>query len=513
MTDTLTLAANDTLYQLIQSLSKSQKRYFKLYCGDKEKESNYLKIFETYDKLKEFDEKKILKKLKGEKFVKHLASEKNYLYELILKAMRAYSAEKSVDAQLRMQLMDIEFLYQHRLIKQCVKRLQKTMKQAVVSERFNVQLELLNWEVKLQPLILKKGRFREHDEYLQRRVELLAKMEQLQRLDSFSSKLQSCVIKTHDSRDKEILDLAKRTFEELEASGVSINMSWRMKNRYLVACIYYSMINQQRQKAYQYNLELLNHYDEQPIFKKIQLKEYKGTIHNILVMGRMLKDYSLQDHYITIYNELPSYSQTDLIDDFRNVTASTFLYYLGTCKWKELEELVPKIEASLQSLRTLQQRTRQTISYNLAAYYFVSRNWEKCQELITRIIELNTEERIDIKRSTRWMEVMCYVETTSDETAHYILQSNYRFIRSKELHQEFDSMIYQFFRKLLQMPKAERKTWTAKNLEVFSEYLKTQNRISGATELLIWMRSRVEGLSMREIHEENSLKNVPQKGS
>ena len=62
----------DDLFQLIKSLSKSEKGYFKKfsYLYTIEGEKNYIKLFDAIEKQKEYDEKKLLKIFNEEEFIK-----------------------------------------------------------------------------------------------------------------------------------------------------------------------------------------------------------------------------------------------------------------------------------------------------------------------------------------------------------------------------------------------------------------------------------------------------------
>lgn len=83
---------NDSLFDLIKSLNKNEKGYFKknsrLYSTTKE--NNYLVLFDVIDKMEVYDEKELKLRLKGEKWIKHLPSLKSYLFTQILKNLEAY---------------------------------------------------------------------------------------------------------------------------------------------------------------------------------------------------------------------------------------------------------------------------------------------------------------------------------------------------------------------------------------------------------------------------------------
>ena len=105
------------LFNLIQSLSKSEKRFFKLSSSLQEGEKNYLKLFETIEKQQQYNEAEIKKKYENEKFIQHLPSEKNHLYKLILKSLRGYHSDNSINSILKQELKNIEILYNKALYK------------------------------------------------------------------------------------------------------------------------------------------------------------------------------------------------------------------------------------------------------------------------------------------------------------------------------------------------------------------------------------------------------------
>ena len=74
------------LFDLVKSLTKSEKRFFKLSSSLQTGEKNYLKIFDAIDKQGAYDEAALKEYFSDETFVKHFPSEKNHLYKLILKS-------------------------------------------------------------------------------------------------------------------------------------------------------------------------------------------------------------------------------------------------------------------------------------------------------------------------------------------------------------------------------------------------------------------------------------------
>ena len=143
------MSKKDHLYELIQSLDKSEKRYFKIYFTNEAKEQKYLKLYDAIEKAKEYDEKKIKLQLKDAYIQKHFAETKYYLYQLILKVLKHYRTENSVDNLLLEKIQNIEVLIQKALWEQAISELQKAKKMAYDYERFEFLILLFSYQNKI----------------------------------------------------------------------------------------------------------------------------------------------------------------------------------------------------------------------------------------------------------------------------------------------------------------------------------------------------------------------------
>ena len=134
------------LFKLTKSLTKSEKRFFKLLSSLQSGEKNYIKLFDAIEKQSSYDEEAIKKQFKNETFIKHLPSEKNHLYKLILKSLRSFYSENSISAILAEHIQSIEILYNKALYMECAKLVKKGKKLAEAHERFYYLFELIKWE-------------------------------------------------------------------------------------------------------------------------------------------------------------------------------------------------------------------------------------------------------------------------------------------------------------------------------------------------------------------------------
>lgn len=163
----------------MKSMSKSERRFFTLQArGDESK--NYLKLFHAIDKLDEYDEEKLVKKLSGEKLLAHLHSEKQYLYETILRALRSYHKDESPEAQARSLLSDSEILFRRGLYSSCEKRIQLCLRLCEKHELLAVQMNALELQRRLLGMTIGTHDYETRDaEVLEKKQEVALKLQEI----------------------------------------------------------------------------------------------------------------------------------------------------------------------------------------------------------------------------------------------------------------------------------------------------------------------------------------------
>ena len=134
------------LFDLVHSLTKSEKRFFKLQSSLQAGEKNYVRIFDLLEKMDHYDEEFVKESFKGELFLKHLPSEKNHLFKLILKALRSYHGEASVRSVLKQALKNVDILHKKGLFEECKKELKRAKKLAMSYEFFYYLFEIISWQ-------------------------------------------------------------------------------------------------------------------------------------------------------------------------------------------------------------------------------------------------------------------------------------------------------------------------------------------------------------------------------
>src|SRR6185437_1247901 len=141
------------LFDLIKSLDKNEKRYFKVMFAGSEtgEDRKMLLLFDHINKQEEFDEDSILKKEPSIKPTQ-LSNLKAYLYEKIMQSIRQYNASRMYDIKIREQIDFAQLLVERRLYSLGNGCLKKAKKMAKQNSNLELQLEIIKLEKDLLTL-------------------------------------------------------------------------------------------------------------------------------------------------------------------------------------------------------------------------------------------------------------------------------------------------------------------------------------------------------------------------
>lgn len=137
------MKGKNKLFELIRSMRKAEKVYFKRYTSMhvKGRQNNYTGLFDAFARLEEYDEKKIRKTLRNNPALKFFSSSQNYLYRLILKSLRAYHSGESAFTKTTELVLDFYILRDLGLIEQSHNTLENIKKLALETEDLPLMLK------------------------------------------------------------------------------------------------------------------------------------------------------------------------------------------------------------------------------------------------------------------------------------------------------------------------------------------------------------------------------------
>ena len=136
------------LFDLIRSMTAAEKRYFSLEVNTKnsDKDVDYYSLFELVDKMKVYDEKKLIEDLSENQKGNHLAFKKIHLHKLILESLNRYHRNSGPEEEALQLLQNLKILYDRGLFWQSEKLIKRIEKLCQEFDLKEYQIVLLKWK-------------------------------------------------------------------------------------------------------------------------------------------------------------------------------------------------------------------------------------------------------------------------------------------------------------------------------------------------------------------------------
>lgn len=255
------------LFDLIKSLNKSEKRYFKIFSSRHTigKENNYILLFDTIESMDVYDEDVIFKKFEGEAFLNKFSITKGRLYDNVLRSLDSYHSQSSIESQIFRLIHSADILYKKSLYDQCLKLLRSASKLAKKHDRFTLLLEI---HLKKKKLVENRGymniKEQEIDQFWNEEQHEIGRIKQYFNLWHVKSKLFYQLNKNGKARNEEELNIYKNHIDLIK--DIDIEHAY-FDTKYLYNHIYsaYHFSVGDLEKSYQYlkaNIDLYQGHKE-----------------------------------------------------------------------------------------------------------------------------------------------------------------------------------------------------------------------------------------------------------
>jgi hypothetical protein len=405
---------SEELHQLIQTMNMSEKRYFKIYSsrhviGEK---NNYIRLFNAIEKQKTYDEAAIKKTFEKETFIKHLPSEKNYLYHNVLDSLSFFHKEKTFLTRYCNILVSIEILYTKGLFDQCKKLINKAKKEAYSLEKFNILSLILRWET----LIYikdedEKNLYKNFDEEI--RIQDIVRTQAAFMQLAFNIQIQ--IDKGHISQ--ELIHSSEKRAEDLYPKEKAKTSFWIKYYYHSARGLLFSVKNNSPERYACYR-EIKKIMDESPQFIK-DLPMIYHTNYNNLVNGMfVLRKYEVAEGLIRkqrLFLQIHGIKHpTAAKINFLNTAENELYLYYKTGSVSEGVRVVKKIESEVKKIKPSFSPVLYDLLFFMAVADFIAKNFSASIRWLNRI--LNAQHAIyfrkELQLNTRLLYLIVLYESS-----------------------------------------------------------------------------------------------------
>lgn len=501
------------LFELIKSLTKSEKRSFKLFArrigGDSE--TKYLKIFDVLDKMDSYHEAGIMKKLPGVSKTQ-FANQKSHLYGQVLASLRLSHLKVDIDIELREQLDYIRVLYKKGLYFQSLRLLGRAKKVTGDYRKDLFQLALLDYEKQIrsqQVFDLEEDYTKQIDEETEM---AMSRFGRVQKLFSLASRMKARFVEKGMVKSEQEMNNLKalfyRNLPEYDESKMAFNERF-----YLYRAFYwFSYLTYDFKSCVKYAESWVLLFQETGLDAKRKAGFLKG-LNRLLQSAFRINDKEKFSHYYELLmafeeNEKPLASNTQSLLLKYKMLQTLNRVFLFT----DFDQQESKIEVLLEEIKAeksfIDKHNLLVIYYKSGVFYFAQQNFEKAKFYFNQLIEDKDKLRTDLKGFARLMLVLIDHDSGEDEFIDRKIKAAYLHFQQHKSLNAFQEIFLNFIGETGDIfPQELKKRFNALKLKM--EQVEDEaftKKLQLYFDLMSWLDAKIEDKTFKEVVQEKAAK-------
>ncbi len=436
----------EPLFSLIQSLTMSEKRFFKIFSqrhiiGEI---NQYLLLFNYIDQNPNCTSEEVAKK----SFVKNLSAEKNYLYRLILKALNSYYYEFSHKMKVQNAITNAEILAFKGLEDQALKLLIKGEKLAESAELFSQLLTIKQTQFEI---LSKKARYTLAYDKIDEIKSISIQNREFTETELKATKLYELRQKTGGLRSKDDLAEYEEFFNKkpkdslLSKKALLFNIS--------LSITYAHAIKDFEQET-ESLLQIIALYEENEFLIEYSTKGYISSLYNLANTYRNLGEFD---------EALKTLDKINVLANHKLITASKFLsayiFYLSYNLRLYIHIILNDYDKALtiygaikKNYPELQLNINKAIVYEhlmlVIRIHVEFKNFKKALRYSNIIInDTDFKHREDIHSYIRLLNLVIHFELKNDFTLDYLSSSTFNYLKRKQRLYKTEKEVIKFITK------------------------------------------------------------------
>jgi hypothetical protein len=500
--------SSDTLFQLIHSLQKAEKRHFKLYAKRNSSNSDLkiIQLFDALDKMADYNEALLLKRV-PEIQKQQLSNLKAYLYKQILAALRLLKTHESLDLQLTEQIDYAHILYKKGLFKQALALIDKSKQIARANQKFTFLVPAIALEKRIESLHITRSSETRAEDLSKESLDISNHIHYTTVLSNLSLQLYSWYIKYGHSLKAE----EEQTIIEFMKANVPADV-WQQTGFYERLYLYqsytwYHFIRQNFTLYFKYAQKWVDLFNEEPSRKRIETGHFIKGMH-----------YLVNSHFVNhqinksaqVLEDFEALAATERVQTNENFSIQAFLYisqgkinhYFMTGEFEKGVMLIPAMEDKLLEYAPIIDRHRVLVlNYKFATLLFGTGNYSAAIDYLQKIINDDSDLRYDLQSYARILHLFAHVELGNEELVKNLAKSVYRFMQQLKNMTVVEEELVKFLRNKVGLKGKELKKALEDLLAKIKAYEKNrfETRAFAYFDIISWLEARINNTTMSEV--------------
>ncbi len=495
--------STEHLLEVIRSLTKAEKRNFRMYAERNNKDSAllFVQVYDFLDKYDKYDEKLLLKKITGIK-KSQLSNIKAHLYKQLLASLRRIDRKTELDITIRDQLDYARILYNKGLYQASLSLLDKTKSIAWEHGYFSSALSALEFEKFIESQYITGSMYPKAKLITDQTAELMEKLALTHRLSNLSLSMYAYYLQHGHIKKGPILQEVSDQFTQALPNIDYRSMDFYQKLYFTQSHAWYNMMIQDFPNHFKHAKRWIDLFDEYPKKKQSETTLYIKGLHNVLSALFM---NNATKKFINYYDQLIHFKKVAKLKTTINEKSQLTLYqtlhtihkiYLTAEYSKNIKHLKP-IENLINSNPYNWDTHRiLVLKYKVACVYFGASKHDQAITLLNLIINKNYSNiRQDIQCYARILNLAAHFNLGNETLVNYQVRSVYRFLLKMDQQEKVLQEIFKFLRKTPNILPSQLKTEFRKLRAKLRPLSKdpAERRPFIYFDIISWLDSRING--------------------
>jgi len=503
------ISQSQQVFELIKSLSKAEKRNFKLYVNRLQSNDSklYLKLFESMEKQKALEEKKLLADLKGINKTQ-FSNLKRHLYTQIVTSLRLIHKQRRSNIQVREYLDFAYILYGKGLYLQSLKLLQLAKRLATRHHLNYLHLTIIEFEKFIESRHITRSKPNRDKELIQEATDLNETITKAILLSNLRLRLHGKYVRYgHVRNDAEKKELV--TFFEEAIKTVPIDQLGVMERVFLCqSYVWYYYILLDFKSCLKWAIKWVNLLKAESEMQWRDIDLFMRGYHYVITAAFQLGDKKSLKKYQT---EFENFRNSEYKKLNYNSQIIAFLYvHMGRMNDIILSgdfasgvELIPKTLKRIKRYRDRLDEHRILLFYYKFAWIYLGNNQaEKSLEYLNLIVNKDIKKlRQDIQGYARLLFLICHFELDNYDILNNLCRSmKAHFTKMPEVN-IVQIEILNCLTELSKTPLFDQKAVVNKYLKKF-RFINNDvysKRSVTYLDIISWLQSKQKRVSLAEI--------------
>lgn len=457
---------SDQLFSLVKTLTKAEKRNFKLYAnrGSGSGDQKYIRLFDVLDKATAYDEEIVRKKV-GRLTKGKLANLKRHLYKQILISLRLIHISKNSDIEIREQIDFARILYGRGLYLQALKLLDRMRTQALENNHDLLYLEILEFQKLIEERHITRSR------QIKGKVEaLMLEASKYSNITQNRCSLSNLKIQMHGyyiqhghiQKEEDIRSL--EYFLKASIQHINIkNLSFFEKVYLNQSYFWYNYTLLDFKKCFKHAKDWVKIFDNHPHMIELDMDLYMRGIYYAVTSAFDLKDKENFKVYLEKFERFhKSYS-----DSFNEISKVLCFVYLNIARinkhylhktFKQGIKLIPGLLHEMKSLdHSLDLHRIMVFNYKIGYLYFGAGKSEQSLDYLNEIVNLKSGHlRNDIQIYARSLSLMAHYEMGNYELIPYLADQTIGMIKKIQGAKQTELALVKFLKNVSSLAASDR---------------------------------------------------------